>query len=376
VNCKRLIMLVLMVLFIKMESTAVMARVIENSDKPLSKKAGRQAKLTEVLRISDGGEKFYFKYPQRIEMGKDGSIYVMDRLQLLKFGKNGKFIKNLQKVGEGPNEYKYISYYRAVDNQLLVKSFLPPKFLKLDLSGKLIKEYRVEQNRGIPRVIWITKEKYYYLLNRIEFSKAKNGVFELQQMLHVAEFNKQPKYTDLKLNLPSKFFNYIYKTGRGALWRESLEKFVCEVENEQSAFISHTSDYLIKQVDLASGKIIRQFKRKYEPVPFIPQKREGEEEAYREYLKRKKYFSDIMAMGLFRGKLLVFTSSLDKKKGVLVDIFSKEGKYIDSVYIRLPRLKRPDSIGRRSLRIVGDFLLNAERDAEGNISIVKYKLEI
>ena len=52
--------------------------IIENSDKPLSKKAGRVVGLKEVLSIYDEGDTYYFKDPSNLKIAPDGSIFVSD----------------------------------------------------------------------------------------------------------------------------------------------------------------------------------------------------------------------------------------------------------------------------------------------------------
>jgi hypothetical protein len=67
---------------------------------------------------------------------------------------------------------------------------------------------------------------------------------------------------------------------------------------------------------------------------------------------------------------------LDKQKGILVDLFSGEGKYLDNFYLPLPGIKRPDSLESTSYTIVGDYLYIVEPDEEDTPTIVKYRIEI
>ncbi|MEA3420927.1 MAG: hypothetical protein U9Q97_04520, partial [Acidobacteriota bacterium] len=75
--------------------------IIENLEKPLSKNAGREVELKEVIQIIDTGEDFYFKYPHNLKIAPDGSIFVQDAEQLLHFSPEGKFIRNFFKKGQG-----------------------------------------------------------------------------------------------------------------------------------------------------------------------------------------------------------------------------------------------------------------------------------
>jgi len=115
---KRLILWVLSALMVSALSAAPAAQFIENPGTPPAKNAGRQIKITEVLRITDEDGNFYFKSPGSLQIAPDGSIFVVDDKQFLKFNKEGKFIANLQKTGEGPGEYTHLLGFQAIDNRL------------------------------------------------------------------------------------------------------------------------------------------------------------------------------------------------------------------------------------------------------------------
>jgi len=248
----------------------------------------------------------------------------------------------------------------------------------MDLSGNLIKETRLTDKRGAKRLFGFYGETYYYIQADMDWKKIKNGIAQIPQALKKS--NLKSKITELKLDFPEERYVYIKRSGNRAF---GTMDFICRTrilsENKNSGFISHTKDYLVTQLDLANGKIIRRFKRKYKPVKYIPkdEKLPPHMAAPRkEFNKLKTHFGDIMGLELYKDTLLVFTSTLDEKKGVLVDIFGRDGKYLDMVYFPLPGLTRPDTIGGRSFQIDGDFLFIVEKDEEDNFSIAKYKIEL
>ncbi len=102
--------LLLSLLFV-FTSILVTQEMIENPDKPLSKKAGRILKLKKVLRIGDVGDEFYFRFPRNLKVSPDGSIFIQDIDQLLQFDQNGKFVRNFFKKGQGPGEMGYVVNY-------------------------------------------------------------------------------------------------------------------------------------------------------------------------------------------------------------------------------------------------------------------------
>jgi hypothetical protein len=368
---KRFGFLVLMVLI---APVILVGQVIKNPGKPLAKNAGRQVKITEILRIVDEGGDFYFKSPSHLNAAPDGSIFVVDDKQLLKFNKDGKFLANLQKIGEGPGEYSDVYNFQINDNRLMINTAMPHKILIFDLSGGLIKEMRLNAAQGPKWVLGIFGDKFYYVQHRIDFHKIKSGIKVFNQDLYVSTFDD--KITDLKMNLPLRRFieKRVTKSGGINIRMRNLDYFCFVLENEHSLYTSHTSRYLVKQVDLAAGKIIRQFTRKYQPIPYIPEEHEKNSRGIKGF--KKEYFSDITGISLYKGGVWVFTSTLDKQKGILVDLFSGEGKYLDNFYLPLPGIKRPDSLEGTSYTIVGDYLYIVEPDEEDTPTIVKYRIEI
>jgi hypothetical protein len=350
------------------------AKIIENSAKPPAKNAGRQATLTEVLRIEDDGKNFFFKAPNNLKVGADGSIYLLDDKQFLKFDKSGAFVGNFWKSGEGPGEYSRVFGYTVNTDHIMILAAQPYKIIKLNLSGKLLEEKRLKSSMGFQRVLNFYGENVYYLDTELNFSKIKGGVFEFPQKLFVKTISDQK--TDLKLNLPIERFVVVKRPKGGFMIQlRDLASNRMLVENEHRAYFSHTSNYLIKVVDIAEGKILRQFRRQYTPVKYIPTEIDTGPRKMKGFLEKKTTFNDVMALVLFKDRLLVFTSTLDEEKGVLVDIFSKDGKYLDYVYVPLKELHRPDTVSSSKIVADGEFLCLLEKDEEDIFSVVKYKLE-
>lgn len=354
------------------------AEKLENQETPQAKNAGRHVKLTEVLRISDEEGDFYFKHPGKLTTGPDSSIYLTDDKQFLKFDKEGNFVANLQKVGEGPGEYTWLYYFKPMDDHIFAVAYQPAKVLKFDLSGNLLMEKRYNRGAGMRQVIDFPGEKYYYFGTFIDWGKAKGGIQDFPQILHVSTLDD--KVTSLEADFPIQRYFHKQSSDKGMrIWMEDISRLNFAFQNEHSLYISHTVKYLIKQVDATTGKVTRQFSRRYRPVKFYPKprpkNRDGKPNPFMEPYK-PDHFTDIMAMALYKGNVLVFTSTLDKEKGILVDMFSPEGKYLDNFYVKLPGLERPDTIATTSFCISGDHLYIIEKDEDDLFSIAKYKIEI
>ncbi len=373
---KRMTMIVFLIVTISMFS--LFADNLKNQEKPQAQNAGRQAKLIEKLRITDEEGDYYFKRLYWLKVGPDGCIYVADDKQFLKFDPEGGFVGNFQKPGEGPGEYNYIRTYWVRDDHILLVAARPYKIVKFDLKGKLLSEKRIKDTMAMQRFLEKYGDHYYYLNAPLDVEKIKDGLGEDKNILYSTTFNDDE--TDLKLNFPVK--RYLHKKSSSNSIMISIQevgRLSYTIHDEHRAYISNDERYMIKRVDLTTGKITGEFSRKYAPVAYFPNEEEEEEarnnpDTFKPY--HPDYFADINALSLYKDKLWVFTSTLDKEKGVLVDLFDLDGKYLDSFYLNLPGIERPDNIRTSQFTIDGDYLYIVERDEEDVATIVKYKIEI
>lgn len=72
--------------------------------------------------------------------------------------------------------------------------------------------------------------------------------------------------------------------------------------------------------------------------------------------------------------LWVVTSTFDRKKGILIDVFNPEGKYVDSFYLQFPGIMQPKIVDYTRMYIGGEFLYRIESREDGSLVIRKYKL--
>jgi hypothetical protein len=125
-------------------------------------------------------------------------------------------------------------------------------------------------------------------------------------------------------------------------------------------FINDSAEYIIKVMDTSTGKILRMIRRKYKRVrapkrPTLPG----------DTLPEREYAYDIVYMLWDEGKLWVRTSTEDKDKGVLFDVISPEGEYLDSFYVPMK-----DSI----MYVQGDTVFARSQDEDGLYSVVQYRI--
>lgn len=331
--------------------------IIENPEKPLSKKAGRTLKLEEVFRITDESGDFYFRYPGDLKVAPDGTIFIADEDQFLKFSSDGKFIGNLFRKGEGPGELR--EYFGcAFDKKgIFIYDFMARKIIHSDIEGNLIDELRFKS------------ESYN------DFFGLMDGWFIFLKSVWPPIEERKHKLDDIKntiflISKDGKIKKEIHTFPKKAFFAPraftSLASFHSVLSDDnKKLFFSHTREYLIKLLDLDKGKILRNFKRKY-PRMKLKAKNGWEEEFHKKYnVPKIKYESDIQDLFITKGLLWVITSTKDKTKGILIDVFNKEGKYVDNFYINL----------EGSLMAThGDYIFVKEADEDENFQIVKYKV--
>ena len=68
------------------------------------------------------------------------------------------------------------------------------------------------------------------------------------------------------------------------------------------------------------------------------------------------------------------TSTFDAIKGILVDVFSREGKYLDNFYLPLFKIRRNNPQYYAPMAIHGDSLSLLEADENDLIYLVKYEI--
>jgi len=143
-------------------------------------------------------------------------------------------------------------------------------------------------------------------------------------------------------------------------------------------FVSHTQEYSVKLYDAEKEEVTRIFKRDYQRVK-TPRdaKREGGAilDGKRILPPRQKFLNDVQNLLVFKDTLWGVTSTTDKEKRTLIDVFDSEGQYIDNFYIKLPENLVQRYHGNTAMDISGDYLFTIEQNKDGIYTIKKYKIE-
>lgn len=347
--------------------------------KPAAQIAGRTVKLTEELRITDEEGDFYFKYPRQIRVADDGTIYLLEQKQLLQFNGQGKFQKNFQKIGQGPGEMNWISSICMTGENITALSDNPPKMVLLNSLGIMQKEF----SRGLDwsfELIGGANENYYFLQSKTDFQNIKSGPGEKKFKLFYLTATGEIKETGIRYTIPYEAkVERSEKGGTGVMYQFPCH-MLTTVSNDSMLYTSANEDYKIEIINLARNKKTGHISKTFSKISFIhPKKERGGIIVNGKKMEPKfadpKYFPDIQQIHFADGRLWVFTSRIEKNKGISVDIFDAAGKHQDSLFLPLPGIEMPHDLTYRPIAIKNNCIYTIEKDEDDTPSLVKYRIK-
>jgi hypothetical protein len=304
------------------------AQVVENPAKPKAKNAGRTVVPEEVLAISDEGTSdYYFKWPRGLKTAPDGSLSVIDESQVLRFDKDGKFLHNIFKKGQGPGEVNNVSACLPAAKNFIIHSPYPNKLVFFDLAGKYERELPVRSETRSMMTALLFHGGTFYFETR-EFPRVKGDpdyVDSPHSILAVSEATGEIKTLSA---FPTRAFVVSSPSGGGGMF--DITSLIAVPFKENLLALTHTSEYLLKIYDPAADKVVREFRRAYERVKGAPlteaEKQGGLIIDGKHYTRPEQKFENDVKNLLRRGdEIWAVTSTKEKVKGVLIDVFDGEG---------------------------------------------------
>lgn len=356
------------IMFISSSAIVVAQTIIENPAKPDNPRAGRVVTVKDEMRIEDTGRDFYIKYVFGLRVAPDGSIIVNDSgEQALQFDAQGRFVRNLMKKGQGPGELNRI-YDIWVRGDQIILCGTPPKALVFGPDGKMVQEISIRGSApGFLEFVDADEKKLFFSRSGRPDAKGGSGWKDIPQEIIVVALNSGEAKTLGSFSLPG----YV-STASGGMSVTVYQSFIAVPAGNKSIWISHMSDYLVKLIDSETGNIIRQFRRGYDR---IRTKTSGNITITGgERPPAPEYWADIQALHVVGNALWVQTSTVDPKKGFLIDVFNREGRYIDRFYLKWSD-KDVDSnrVGQR-FTFAGGFVYFADKTADDLVVIRKCRL--
>jgi hypothetical protein len=329
-------------------------QIIENPTKPTAKNAGRVLGLSEAWRITDKGGEFYFQGPRGLQIAFDGTIFVADEKEFLKFSADGRFLKNIYRGGQGPGEISGTFFHSIQGRELFIQDLNSWRLWRSDFDG--IFQEQIDLKKMDPGyMIGVVPEGF--LFQRVIWPPRSEWTGRLVDVPCVVDFH--PK-DGSEIREVARFHTKAFLSGRSATSWDSRINVISPDRKLLYAYFGR--DYLIEVVDLAAGKIIKRFRRTYPKVPHEEGRWEADSRKKNGFPKIE-YETDIWGLYPTGGKIWVATSAVDKAKGRLIDVFDRDGRFIDSFFL--------GSGG--SLMAVGEgFIICQETNEDETVTIVKY----
>ena len=358
-------------------ATAVFAQIIENPAKPKASNAGRVVVAEQVLAISDEGTSdYYFKWPHGLRTGPDGSLSLLDRDQALRFDENGKFLGNLLKKGQGPGEVNSPGACLATTRNVIIISNYPDKIVFLDPAGKFEKEIPIRQE-GRTILSILLYHGGSFLFSGWDFPRTTGDpktVEVPQKFFAVSEATGEVKNLT---TFTTKAFVITAAGGGGGMF--PVMDLITTPFQEKFLALAHTEEYLVKIYDPAANTVVREFRRAYERVkgePLTAAEKKGGVLAGGQHYTRpeRKFENDVKNILARDNEIWAVTSTKDKTKGVLVDVFDGEGVYQDCFWLKLPEPALENVLSPGSCALDDDSLWIVEHSEDDTYTIKKYRI--
>ncbi len=347
--------------------------VVYNPEEPLSKNAGRVIQLTEELRITDDQGEFYFKWPGNIKIAPDGGLFIEDEDQFLRFDSNGQFIANLFMKGQGPGEFENIINYLFSGDEIIVLQSRPNKIVRMDMSGKLISEFRPETMVSE----MFTRFGDKLIAAHSSFPKLEKAGEEpeiIDITWNLKRVTEDGKVESTALEFPVKWYAQRLEK---AIIANYIVDFTAKPFLDRFLVVHHTQEYLLKLLDLESQKIVKTFTREYERVRYRPDETGRVEVSPGSFtlVPPVDHLNDVQKIFVQKDKIWAMTSTVDEDKGFLVDVFNRNGEYMDNFYLPVHHLVKVEGLSRHPITISGDELFIVEYDTDGIPSVAKYRMK-
>ena len=339
--------------------------------KPKNPRAGRVLALREVFRISDVQGGFFFKAPENLQPASDGGVLVVDEGEFLRFGATGKFVVNMFRPGQGPGELQQIENYLIRGAEVLAFQRNPMKCVLMGLDGKLLRE--VKPDAPVSRLLSRYGDRLLMAANAFpaidKVQKPEGEILDIVWTLKLMSEDGRMEATSL--TYPTKWFA---KRLPGALIADNMTFLLCGTLEDGLIAVANDEDYVIRIADPGTNAGVRTIRRDYRRVKYEPEKAPGTAGGARRLEAPRAYFNDIQKLFAVEGRIWVVTSTFDPGKGVLVDVISPRGEYLDSFFLPLPKGVSLHGLGRHPLTIAGRTLLVLETLEDGQLEVVKYEI--
>ncbi len=345
-----------------------------------------RVKLKKKMIIKGTGKGYYLKLPVSIKVDDKGNIYILDGdsggwrfYEILKFNNIGKFERRIVSRGQGPGEAFDIGGYFISNNKIYIYDYSMKKMIVKDLYGNIMREFRIRisdlnlQKRISISFISVYKKKFYFSLVTTDFATKKTSIINEDNFYCIYSGSS---WKIGRTNFPTLI--YFIRGSNGVPGIIPIGSIKKSVYKSKYLFINNTAKYLIKLYDIEKDRVILSFKREYRRIKNMVynEKEEGGVKiaGIWYYKPHQKYYDDIQKLLIRSNKLWVLTSTTDRKRGVLTDVFNDKGLFINKFYLELKNKTDYSKINDIPMVISGNYLYTIERDKNDEPVIIKYEI--
>jgi hypothetical protein len=355
------------------------AQIVENPAKPKAANAGRVVAPAEVLAISDEGTSdYYFKWPGNLRTGPDSSLLVREWDQVLRFSKDGKFLQNLFKKGQGPGEMPNAGTAVATEKNTVVYSGYPSKLVFFDRTGRYEREFALRtEGRTSLTLIGYQAGRFYFESG--EFPRTVGDPDVVDNPRTIVAVNEADGSITPRATFVTRAWVVTSPGGGGGMF--PVTNLIAVPFGGNLLALTHTEDYLVKLYDPAADKVVREFRRPYPRVkgePLTEAEKKGGIILNGQHYTRpeRKLENDVKNLLSREGEIWAVTSTKDGAKGVLIDVFDGDGVYRDCFFLKLPDAAIASLLAPGRSALDGDFLWVVEQSEDETSTIKKYRVGI
>lgn len=363
--------LVLSMLAASLAAASSAEEIVVLPAKPRNPRAGRVLELREVRRISDAQGGFFFKSPENIQPAPDGGVFVVDEGQFLRFDAAGRLVVNMFRAGQGPGEFHQIENYLVRDEGILAFQAGPMKLVRMGFDGRFLREVKPDANVSslLSRLgdRLLAAAHAFPALDKVQ--KTEGELLDILWTLVLMDEDGHVETT--ALTYPTRWF--AKRINARAFVSDNVTFLLCAPLGNGLAAVANEEFYVIKIVDPARSAAVRTIRRDYRRVKYEPEQPK-DPDAPRRMALPVSHFNDIQRLFAVDGSIWVVTSTLDPKKGVLVDVVSPAGEWLDSFYLPLPKGVGLNGLARHPLSISGRTMLALEIQEDGRLEVVKSEI--
>ena len=315
--------------------------VLRNPAQPPAANAGRVVSPQKVWRIKDAGDGYFLTNPGELRFGADGTLFVQDVNKILRFDADGRFLRAYK-----PRSASGSFMFHGLDltnDAVVTFERVGQRVYIFDLATGAERGFRLPGD-GRP-----TNEFLFCRNNRLYFAGSQR----------ILSYTMDGKPDGPEISLATDQAS----EEEGPALRTLTASVRAATLGATEAMLCTSFDYRVRRVDLAAGRITRAFARDYKSV--------RNENASTSGLAPNKL--DVGGLQVVGDQLWVFTSTSDQVKGTLVDVFDRDGRYLDSFFLQVkdgealvPLSFGPKTMSGRDLVIV--------RRSGAEVSIEKYTL--